>query len=339
MISNRLLQHLIDTEKFRSKPYWDRKQYSIGYGTKARGRGDRVSESEARQRMRTHVGGDVGKLDARYSNLPPGIRDALISLSYNAGSGWMNKGLGKAVARGDYVDAKRRFLQYTKSNGERLPGLVNRRNAEAGWWNDKSPAGAAPASYRAAPGSYRAAQEVGMSDPLNNAPPMPQRNPQRVEQPPQLNTPEWHYGNGAGEEVSDNWSIDWGRNATPDAGAGAGAGPAAIGPMGPQEPAGQMQAPTGFAQGMDGPDPSELAPMFGGETRFSKPFGDKSRFSKQTKQQAPTFWGDKPRFSEPTAGGGLFGGATGFSKPFENPQSTRKKRQFGPFSFFRGYGR
>jgi len=36
-------------------------------------------------------------------------------------------GLGKAVARGDWDDAKNRFTQYVNAGGERLEGLVRRR--------------------------------------------------------------------------------------------------------------------------------------------------------------------------------------------------------------------
>lgn len=341
MISDRLLQHLINTEGFSSRPYWDRKQYSIGYGTKAKGRNDRVTKAQAMERKRAHLGMNARHVDARFSNLPPGIRDALISLSYNSGNKWMNKGLGKAVAGGNYADAKHRFLQYVNSNGERLPGLVRRRQKEAGWWDDKTPPSQ---GVGAAPGSFRASQEVGMDSPLNSAPAMPARNPQRVQQPQEGGFPKWHWGgNGPGQEVSGDWSIEW-SNGTP-----VDSDPVAVGPKAPQEPAGLMQPPQDaigdFLRTGSTPGTHRAAQEVGMKPSFrsSQDVGMPEPTAPMQSPSKPEFEG-KPTFGK-SRGFGMpatqpqFGGPSGFSKPWENPQAIRQKQRFGPFSAMRGFGR
>ena len=67
---------------------------------------------------------------------PPGVKDALTSLTYNAGSGWQQAGLGRLIREGRYDEARERFAQYNKAGGSTLPGLVSRRNAElSSFWD------------------------------------------------------------------------------------------------------------------------------------------------------------------------------------------------------------
>jgi hypothetical protein len=73
-------------------------------------------------------------------NLPPGVRAALTSLTYNAGPGWQQSGLGEAIKSGDYDKAQGIFLQYNKAGGEVNPGLVARRQKEAAWFGGNTPA-------------------------------------------------------------------------------------------------------------------------------------------------------------------------------------------------------
>lgn len=57
--------------------------------------------------------------------------DALVSLSYNIGSGaFKNSTLLKKLNSGDYKGAAEQFLVWNKVNSKRVQGLVNRREAE-----------------------------------------------------------------------------------------------------------------------------------------------------------------------------------------------------------------
>jgi lysozyme len=89
------------------------------------------------------------KIQSFAPSAPEGVRGALLSLSHNAGPGWMQSGLGKAVSSGDWDGARQRFLQYTKAGGKDLQALIDRRQREASWWGgvpSGSPSGIAVAS-------------------------------------------------------------------------------------------------------------------------------------------------------------------------------------------------
>ncbi len=85
------------------------------------------------------------KVEAFAPEAPKGVKDALTSLTNNAGTDWMNAGLGKAVKEGNYTEARIRFLQYVNATDERTgktsqpKGLINRRREEAEWFNPGSP--------------------------------------------------------------------------------------------------------------------------------------------------------------------------------------------------------
>lgn len=131
-----LTDHVKKTESFSATPYWDNKQYTNGYGTKAKHKNERITKAEAQKRFDKHLEKDIKRVEAFVpSDTPQGIKNALASLSYNAGYSWMKAGLGKAIQKKDWKDAKRRFLQYNKSDGKKSDGLVNRRKIEAEWFN------------------------------------------------------------------------------------------------------------------------------------------------------------------------------------------------------------
>ena len=57
--------------------------------------------------------------------------DALVSLSYNIGSGaFKNSTLLNKLNSGDYKGAAEQFLVWNKVNSKKMQGLVNRREAE-----------------------------------------------------------------------------------------------------------------------------------------------------------------------------------------------------------------
>jgi lysozyme len=128
-------------EGFYTKPYWDHKQWSVGYGSRASGPNDVVDEAEAERRLGTEMSGAAKLVDQFAPGLDQGTRAALVSLTYNAGNKWMESGLGQAIKAGDLDKARASFLQYNKASGQTLPGLVNRRAQEVAWFGSGAPAG------------------------------------------------------------------------------------------------------------------------------------------------------------------------------------------------------
>lgn len=129
-------------EGYTSKPSWDYKQWSVGYGTRASGPNDVVDPVEAERRLSGEISKARSAVSAFAPNAPQGVQDALTSLTYNAGPGWQNGGLGKAVQSGDYDTARNLFLQYNKAGGQVNEGLVGRRyNEVSSLWDGKGASG------------------------------------------------------------------------------------------------------------------------------------------------------------------------------------------------------
>ena len=56
--------------------------------------------------------------------------DALVSLTYNIGSGAFNNSTLLKLNKGDYQGAADQFLVWNKADGKVMKGLVRRREAE-----------------------------------------------------------------------------------------------------------------------------------------------------------------------------------------------------------------
>lgn len=121
-------------EGFAPKASWDYKQHTNGYGTKALYPGEEIDQGTAQQRLETELSNSAQEVNKIAPDAPEGVKAALTSLTFNAGSGWMNSGLGQAVKAGDWDRAQTLFQQYNKAGGDVLPGLVARRQEEASWF-------------------------------------------------------------------------------------------------------------------------------------------------------------------------------------------------------------
>lgn len=133
-------------EGYSPQANWDYKQYSSGYGTKAQP-GEVIDQAEAEKRFATAIDQAAAHVDSVNPNLPPGVRAALTSLTYNAGPGWAQSGLGAAIKAGNLEAARGIFPQYNKAGGEVNKGLVARRGKELAWWGGPpQPAPATPAA-------------------------------------------------------------------------------------------------------------------------------------------------------------------------------------------------
>jgi lysozyme len=164
---------------------WDYKQYSSGYGTKAQPGDENIPPDQRQavydQRFQDEVGKAASSVDSFAPNLPSGVRAALASLTYNAGPGWQQSGLGAAVKAGDFDKAKELFLQYNHAGGKENAGLTGRRQAEAAWFGQGGPPQQPQQVAQAAPAPQ---QPVGTL-PQGQAPVFPQAAPQAAPQAPQ----------------------------------------------------------------------------------------------------------------------------------------------------------
>jgi lysozyme len=137
------------SEGYAPNAFWDYKQNSSGYGTRAQQGDENLPPEQLKaiheQRFQDEIAKAAAHVDAINPNLPPGVKAALTSLTYNAGPGWSQSGLGELVRKGDMEGAASRFLEYNKAGGEVNPGLVARRQREAAWFGGQAPSGAAPA--------------------------------------------------------------------------------------------------------------------------------------------------------------------------------------------------
>jgi len=129
-VSAKLLNFVKKHEQFSPTPYWDYKQYSIGYGTKALPTDKKISESEAANRLiktiKSHRDSVIADAKRWKYKWTPTQINALTSFRYNVGS--LNK-LTNNGTRNSKVIAKK-ILEYDKAGGKSLPGLTKRRMDE-----------------------------------------------------------------------------------------------------------------------------------------------------------------------------------------------------------------
>lgn len=131
-----LVNFIKKEEGFKAKAYWDYKQYSIGYGTKATSATEVITEAEAEARLRAEIAKADALVTARFPNLPKGQHQALLDLTYNAGPGWEDQSLGRAVAAQKIDTIKADILLYNHAGGVVNAGLTARREAEVSWFDN-----------------------------------------------------------------------------------------------------------------------------------------------------------------------------------------------------------
>lgn len=115
---------------------------TIGYGhTDAAGPpkvtpGMQISDEEASRILRR----DLGKCEAaveRMAKVPLNDNQfaTLVSFTFNCGEGALaGSSLLRKLNAGDYESVPTELMKWTRANGKRVEGLVNRRAAEAGLW-------------------------------------------------------------------------------------------------------------------------------------------------------------------------------------------------------------
>lgn len=131
-------------EGFRSKPYICPAGYpTIGYGTVWKPDGTKVtmddapiSKAQANEwllsELRTNYAAGVLRASPRLIAHPK-ILGAMIDFSYNLGvARYRASTLRRKVDNQDWEAAKEQLMRWTRGGGKVLPGLVRRRQAEAG---------------------------------------------------------------------------------------------------------------------------------------------------------------------------------------------------------------
>lgn len=136
VIDQGLVDFIKKEEGFRAKAYWDYKQWSIGYGTKAKSADEVIDQAEAETRLRAEIA-IADKLVTDFApGLPKGAHQALLDLTYNAGSGWEQGSLGRAVKAQKWDTVKADILEYNHAGGQVNEGLTKRRQAEVQWFDN-----------------------------------------------------------------------------------------------------------------------------------------------------------------------------------------------------------
>ena len=143
--SNSCIEFIKEVEGFSAKPYFDYAQYTIGYGTEcpddkyAYYNANGITKAEASVLLQEEVASVADTLNKKLID-QYGLSftqhqfDALVSFSFNIGTGWVtyDSTLRNAILRNasdsDFVYA---FGLYCTAGGKYLPGLVTRRLSEA----------------------------------------------------------------------------------------------------------------------------------------------------------------------------------------------------------------
>ena len=141
--TEQMIAFIKQKEGFQEKAYWDYAQYSIGYGSACSKDEypNGITEAQADVLLREMLQGFEEKLDKflqeNYITLRDNQYDALISLTYNIGSGWMKESaLATLLKNGTYSNNELAsaigIWCHVKSNGVTSihDGLVARRISE-----------------------------------------------------------------------------------------------------------------------------------------------------------------------------------------------------------------
>lgn len=149
-------------EGFCEKPMWDYSQYTIGYGTYCPDdmlkyyQQYGITKAEAETLLRNYISVIEDELRdkfiAKYSlQLNQGQYDALVSFSYNCGTGWIyhpEYSFTDAIIKGtDNNEILRCFALWCSAGGEVVEGLLRRRLCEANMYLNGQYSDMPPSNY------------------------------------------------------------------------------------------------------------------------------------------------------------------------------------------------
>jgi GH24 family phage-related lysozyme (muramidase) len=119
--------------EFQSKAFWDVKQYSIGFGTKAR-KGQTMTLAQAEKELAKELAKHAKKVDSygKTYNWTPNERSAMISFAFNLGNTGFDELTRKGTRTKQEIAAK--MLEYNNKEVDGKlqfsKGLDKRRKAE-----------------------------------------------------------------------------------------------------------------------------------------------------------------------------------------------------------------
>ena len=151
-VSKDMIEVIKEREGFSAKAYKDNTQWSIGYGTKSE-EGATITKEEAEEALLkelAEVDAAVNKFaSANGLSFSQSKHDALVSFTYNCGSGWMDGGrFCSAVTSGatgnDFLFA---ITLWSNSGGSVNKGLLDRRLSEANTYLNGVYAVSRPSNY------------------------------------------------------------------------------------------------------------------------------------------------------------------------------------------------
>lgn len=138
--SEQLINFIKQKETFSPWAKLDYKQYSNGYGTKARSRNEVIDEREADRRLRQQVQefyNIVVQFDRTHKyGFNNNQLNALTSFVYNGGPGWLDQVSDNG--RRSKQQIAQSMLTFNTAGGQRLGGLVQRRREEVAMFNASS---------------------------------------------------------------------------------------------------------------------------------------------------------------------------------------------------------
>jgi GH24 family phage-related lysozyme (muramidase) len=130
--STSLVNLVAGFESFRETPYDDYKQQSIGYGSKASGKDQVVTEEQAKIMLLKDLSSakkSVEDLQDKYGyKFTKNQIDALTSFTQNLGRSRLNQLMDGG--KRNIQEIAKMMLEYNKAGGKKLDGLVARRLAE-----------------------------------------------------------------------------------------------------------------------------------------------------------------------------------------------------------------
>lgn len=130
VLDDKFMEFLRQQEDFVATAQWDYKQWTNGYGTRAKAAGETIDKAEAEKRLLAEATAAAQFVKTHFPNIPVGVEQAMIDFTFNLGQAWVNEPVGKLIAAGKYDEAKSHVLQYVHAGGQVLDALVKRRKAE-----------------------------------------------------------------------------------------------------------------------------------------------------------------------------------------------------------------
>jgi GH24 family phage-related lysozyme (muramidase) len=175
VVSERLLNNIKEHEKFTPKAFWDYKQWTNGYGTKANSPTEVVTPQEADERLRRDVQERMNFV-SRFGkqkgyNWNQNQLESLTSFVFNLGNGALQQVTANGTRTNEQIAEA--IPKYVNAGGKVQRGLVKRREIELAQFN-------AP-TMEAIPSQMAAASPQPIQTPVQtvSAPPPPALAPSR----------------------------------------------------------------------------------------------------------------------------------------------------------------